>query len=130
MSISEHLSTMEAKIARPQPMAGTMGMFIVDTFSYVDADSGEDLGDRGRGEQLGGGGLYFAIGARLWLQPPNILMVIDRGTDFKPEYQRALDHFASAANHPDSHPGMWRWRDRSDAKTTKAVNRYIGDRRE
>lgn len=47
-------------------LVGTMGMFIIDTFRFYDAGSGADLGDRGLGEHIGGGGCYFAIGARVW----------------------------------------------------------------
>lgn len=111
-----------------QALVGTMGMFIIDTFRYLDPVTGNDHGDGGRGEQLGGGGLYFAIGARMWLQPEQIAMVIDKGVDFQDSYTRALDSYA--VRHGSEVPrGMWVWRKRTDAKTTKAVNVYKGENR-
>lgn len=98
-------------------------MFIVDTFLYLDSTTGQSLGDGGKGSALGGGGLYFAVGARVWLDPGQIRMVIDRGSDFEPEWQRTLDRF------DDNDAGMWAWRQRKDGLTTKAVNVYRGDQR-
>ncbi|PWN30206.1 Ribokinase-like protein [Jaminaea rosea] len=105
------------------PVVGTMGMFIVDTFLYLDSTTGQSRGDGGKGSALGGGGLYFAVGARVWLDPGQIRMVIDRGSDFEPEWQTTLDRF------DDNDAGMWAWRQRKDGLTTKAVNVYRGDQR-
>lgn len=51
---------------RGAPSVATLGMFILDTFRYEDEQTGQDLGDHGKGEQIGGGGTYFAVGARIW----------------------------------------------------------------
>ena len=51
---------------QPPCLIGTLGMFIIDQFRFEDEQTGEDLGDRGLGNQIGGGGTYFAIGARMW----------------------------------------------------------------
>lgn len=132
-------STLGSSATLQRPLTGTMGMFIVDTFAYIDPITGENLGDKARGEQLGGGGLYFAIGARMWLPPGDVLMVIDRGTDFHPAWQNTLDHYAfpcpASSRYRHDRPAdsscqaMWRWRDRTDARTTKAVNVYKGEQR-
>lgn len=47
-------------------LISTLGMFIIDQFRFEDVMTGVDLGDRGLGNQIGGGGTYFAIGARIW----------------------------------------------------------------
>lgn len=47
-------------------MVATLGMFIIDTFRFEDEETGKDLGDGGLGDQIGGGGTYFALGARMW----------------------------------------------------------------
>lgn len=52
--------------SRPPYLVSTLGMFIIDQFRFEDEVTGEDLGDRGLGNQIGGGGTYFAIGARMW----------------------------------------------------------------
>jgi hypothetical protein len=46
-------------------LVSTLGMFIIDQFRFEDEVTGEDLGDRGLGNQVGGGGTFFACGARL-----------------------------------------------------------------
>lgn len=47
-------------------LVGTLGMFILDQFRFEDEETGKDLGDGGLGWQIGGGGTYFAVGARMW----------------------------------------------------------------
>lgn len=113
------------------PSVGTLGMFIVDTFRFID-EAGIDHGDGGRGEVLGGGGLYCAVGARIWLRPSEVLAVIDRGNDFADSgYQATLDHYAASSSPipPSSRTALWKWRDRKDG-TTKAVNVYRGEQRD
>lgn len=55
-----------AMASAPETWAATLGMFIIDIFRFEDPQTGQDLGDRGLGDQIGGGGTYFAIGARVW----------------------------------------------------------------
>lgn len=47
-------------------LVSTLGMFIIDQFRFEDEVTKQDLGDKGLGHQIGGGGTYFAIGARMW----------------------------------------------------------------
>ncbi len=63
----------------------------------------------------------------MWLPPSDIQMVIDRGIDWRPQYQAVLDQFdrSSAEARPSS---MWHYRSRSDG-TTRAVNIYKGEHR-
>lgn len=110
----------------PLPLVASLGMFIIDTFLYLDPLTGSSLGDGGKGSALGGGGLYFAIGARVWLRPGQVRMVIDRGEDFEEEWQKTLDAFDTKEGRGDG-GGMWAWRERKDGVTTKAVNVYKGD---
>lgn len=60
------LSATMAMASAPETWAATLGMFIIDIFRFEDPQTGQDLGDRGLGDQIGGGGTYFAIGARVW----------------------------------------------------------------
>lgn len=108
---------------------GTMGMFILDTFRFIDAVDGRDLGDKGMEEQIGGGGCYFAIGARMWLEPDQIQMIIDRGCDWRLQHQEVLNRYDQTPypRGPSSR-SMWHFRTRPDG-TTRALNLYTGDQR-
>ncbi|KAL0949572.1 hypothetical protein HGRIS_009621 [Hohenbuehelia grisea] len=96
----------------------TLGMFIVDEFAFADED-GRPTG-KIAAPQIGGGGTYAAIGARIWLQPQQIGMIVDRGHDFPQNIQESLDHFG---------PEMWHFRDQT-CGTTRALNSYKGDHRD
>ncbi|EEB90010.1 hypothetical protein MPER_11842, partial [Moniliophthora perniciosa FA553] len=50
-----------------KPTLVTLGMFIIDEFEYLD-EQGNPTGKQST-FQIGGGGTYAAIGARIWLQP-------------------------------------------------------------
>lgn len=52
-------------------VCATLGMFIMDVFEFSDDKTQVD-------DQLGGGGMYFSIAARMFLQPEQIVMIIDR----------------------------------------------------
>ncbi|KAN0065105.1 hypothetical protein ACQY0O_001601 [Thecaphora frezii] len=118
----------------PPPMLATLGMFILDTFSFLDPVTSQPLGDHGLGVQLGGGGLYFCIGARLFLSPAQMQMIIDTGRDFTPAIRSSLELFDRVATPDDANEGvgggasMWRFRPR-DGLTTRAVNVYKGEHR-
>lgn len=110
-----------------------MGMFIIDTFQFLNPVTGQDLGNKGLQDQIGGGGCYFAIGARVWLPPSELQMIIDRGVDWKPKDQAVLDRFnrtpfSSHSSPQQSGPSMWHYRSRPD-NTTRAVNIYRGEHR-
>lgn len=105
-------------------LVSTLGMFIIDTFRFEDEQTGANLGDRGLGEQIGGGGTYFAIGARMWLSPEKVMMTVDRGSDFTNDIQEKLDVYSQ----PSQPHSLWRFRQRKD-RTTKAINIYRGQER-
>ncbi|KAL0580763.1 hypothetical protein V5O48_001228 [Marasmius crinis-equi] len=96
----------------------TLGMFIIDQFEYLD-ENGNDTGRPSKSE-IGGGGTYAAIGARIWLPPEEVGMVVDRGPDFPPSMQKTLESYGR---------DMWLFRDQSNSETTKALNRYRGEHR-
>ncbi|KAJ7937235.1 Ribokinase-like protein [Mycena leptocephala] len=80
----------------------SLGMFILD-------DS-----------QIGGGGTYACIGARVWLSPSQVGMIIDRGSDFPSSMERKLAEFGGDE--------MWFYRHQPTG-TTRALNTYRGDHR-
>ncbi|KAI0650075.1 Ribokinase-like protein [Trametes meyenii] len=94
----------------------SLGMFIIDEFSFADED-GNPTG-RTLAPQIGGGGTYAAMGARIWLSPSKVGVIIDRGNDFPPDIQNALDAFGA---------DMWLFRDDPARETTKAINTYRGE---
>ncbi|GLB33586.1 putative pfkB family carbohydrate kinase [Lyophyllum shimeji] len=69
---------------------------------------------------IGGGGTYAAIGARIWLPPTEIGMMVDRGHDFPASIEANLLEYG---------PEMWIFRDQPDRLTTRALNSYKGDHR-
>ncbi|KAL7282156.1 hypothetical protein ACG7TL_003625 [Trametes sanguinea] len=96
----------------------SLGMFIIDEFSFAD-EHGNPTG-KTQPPQIGGGGTYATIGARIWLPPSSIGMIIDRGNDFSPQIQQALDAYG---------PDMWLYRDNPNRGTTRAINSYRGETR-
>lgn len=119
LSYFDHVVIMEDTV-----LMSTLGMFIIDTFRFEDEQTGADLGDRGLGEQIGGGGTYFIIGARIWLSPEKLMMTVDRGSDFTKSIQETLNMYSK----PSQTHSLWRFRQRKDG-TTKAVNIYRGQER-
>ncbi len=119
-----------ASTTASQPIRlSTMGMFIIDTFQFIDPLTGQDLGNEGLADQIGGGGCYFAIGARLWLPPSALQMIIDRGCDWRPSDQAVLDRFdCTPSTSAAGGASMWHYRTRNDG-TTRAVNIYKGEQR-
>jgi len=97
----------------------SLGMFIVDQFLFEDED-GNPTGGK-VDPQIGGGGTYAAIGARIWLDPTDIGMVVDRGHDFPSQIQTKLDSYG---------PDMWLFRDDPTHGTTTALIHLRGERRE
>ncbi|KAK7695647.1 hypothetical protein QCA50_000283 [Cerrena zonata] len=90
----------------------TLGMFIIDELVY-------DAGRITR-EQIGGGGTYATIGARIWLPPHEVGMIVDRGYDFPLDIQTKLEKYGT---------DMWYFHDDQSRVTTRARNTYIGDSR-
>ncbi|KAL1744386.1 Ribokinase-like protein [Schizophyllum fasciatum] len=96
----------------------TLGMFIIDEFRYQ--DEGKPLPDKKGDSQIGGGGTYAAVGARIWLPPDQLGMVVDKGVDWPTSIEGQLNAFGEE---------MWLYRDQPDAQTTRAVNIYRGEYR-
>lgn len=90
----------------------TTGMFILDVFEFPpDKPAVED--------QIGGGGTFAALGARMFLKPEQVQMIVDRGSDFQSEWQTALDSYGPC----------WVYRDDHTRLTTKAKATYNGETR-
>ncbi|KAI6004097.1 Ribokinase-like protein [Pisolithus albus] len=87
----------------------TLGMFIIDEFSFTDQD-GKPTG-KTLPSQIGGGGTYAAIGARIWLPSHKVGMI---------DIQDKLLSYGA---------DMWHFRNRADRGTTRALNSYRGDSR-
>ncbi|SPO26760.1 related to MAK32 protein [Ustilago trichophora] len=119
---------MAASSSLSPPRLATMGMFIIDTFQYLDPPTGADLGNKGLSDQIGGGGCYFAIGARPFLPPSELCMIVDRGCDWKLQDQSVLDRFNRTVTPNHQERSMWHFRSRPDG-TTRAVNIYKGEQR-
>ncbi|KAG9104051.1 hypothetical protein FRC06_005948, partial [Ceratobasidium sp. 370] len=97
----------------------SLGLFILDEFEFLDVD-GKPTG-KTQATQIGGGGTYSAIGARIWLPASAVGHLVDRGTDFPAWVQQELDHYGSDMSH---------FRDQPTAQTARAVNRYRGELRD
>ncbi|TBU48442.1 Ribokinase-like protein [Dichomitus squalens] len=118
----------------------SLGMFIIDEFSFADEDgnpTGKTLAPQASPSyepclcarspiqlipylQIGGGGTYAVIGARMWLPPSKVGMIVDRGHDFPGHIQEAFDAYG---------PDMWLYRDDPTRGTTRALNAYRGEHR-
>jgi len=97
----------------------TLGFFIIDEFTFMD-EHGRPTG-RYLTPQIGGGGTYAAIGARIWLPPSQVGMIVDRGHDFPISIEQNLLKYGRE---------MWLFRDQSNHNTTRAKNSYKGEHRE
>ncbi|KAI0637860.1 Ribokinase-like protein [Trametes polyzona] len=94
----------------------SLGMFIIDEFSFADENgkpTGKTLPPQVRGT-------YATIGARIWLSPSRIGMIIDRGNDFLADIQNTLDAYGK---------DIWLYRDNPTRGTTRALNAYRGELR-
>lgn len=90
----------------------TTGMFIVDVFEFPPDKPKVD-------DQIGGGGTFATLGARMFLEAEQVRMIVDRGSDFKQEWQEALDSYGPC----------WVYRDDDQRLTTKAKATYNGETR-
>ncbi|KAJ3762889.1 Ribokinase-like protein [Lentinula raphanica] len=103
----------------------TLGMFIIDEFSYTDTEgrttrASKSEASRHLARQIGGGGTYAALGARIWLSPEQVGMIVDKGYDFPSEIEDKLKTYGE---------DMWFFRPQKEAQTTRALNLYTGDHR-
>ncbi|GJJ07355.1 hypothetical protein Clacol_001556 [Clathrus columnatus] len=94
----------------------SLGMFIIDdvVFAY---ESEQVL--QNRSSQIGGGGTYAVIGARMFLNAQDIGMIVDKGEDFTDHIENALLSFGK---------DMWYFRSR-EGPTTRATNTYFDQNR-
>ncbi|BEJ15674.1 hypothetical protein CspHIS471_0502790 [Cutaneotrichosporon sp. HIS471] len=101
----------------PRPRIATLEAFIIDTFTQVGTDGTEVQVDKA--DQIGGAGTYGIIGARIFLPPSRLAMIVDYTPETLPASMKAqLESYGT---------DMWAWRERHDgAGTTRAVNRYNG----
>lgn len=60
------------------------------------------------------------IGARVFLSPIHVGMIVDIGLDFPDHMRQTLRSYGDA---------IWHWRDRPDGTTTRALNIYSGEER-
>jgi len=97
----------------------TLGMFIIDEFAFLDEAGNPTAATKPMPPQIGGGGTYACIGARMWLSATQLGMVIDRGSDFPPSMESKLAEFGEE---------MWFYRNQPSG-TTRALNTYRGDHR-
>ena len=51
------------------------------------------LSERSSDMQIGGGGTYAAVAARMFLPPERVGMIVDRGRDWTPDFQTQLDSY-------------------------------------
>jgi len=65
-------------------------------------------------------GTYAAIGARIFLEPKQIGMIVDKGSDFPADILTTLLSYGEE---------MWFFRNREGEGTTRALNKYIGEHR-
>ncbi|OSX60360.1 hypothetical protein POSPLADRAFT_1147632 [Postia placenta MAD-698-R-SB12] len=96
----------------------SLGMFIIDDFQFHD-ENDKPTG-RTLPPQIGGGGTYATVGARIWLPAEKVGMIIDRGHDFPEDIQKKLDTYGT---------DTWLYRDDQQRVTTRALNSYRGDYR-
>lgn len=81
-------------------------------------------------EELGGGGLYAVIGARIWLPASRLGIGIDRGKDdFPDKFDGQLEHFEGPCEHRERSHGMWYFHKGTNRQTLKARIGYDGDAR-
>lgn len=124
----------------------TLGMFIIDTFSFL-TDSGDPVASDARKEkqpQIGGGGTYFIIGARIFLPPSRLGQIIHYTPETCPEWMLEdlksyeVDDMSEDVDQqgngcqPEGKPqGMFQFTLRPDGLgTTTAENIYRGEARD
>ncbi|WVF69163.1 hypothetical protein IAT40_003938 [Kwoniella sp. CBS 6097] len=125
MSSSERAAESSLSFHRQQRAEGstsrvfTLEQFIVDTFSRIDGDGVERPVDQP--DQIGGGGTYAIIGARMFLPPSRLGMIIDYTSESLSGPMRdKLCEYGEV---------MWAFRVREDGyPTARALNTYNVDR--
>jgi len=93
----------------------SLGLFIIDEFRFLGHDESNTK------ETIGGGGIFASIGARIWLPPNRLGMVVDRGNDFPVDAQLALEKYGR---------DMWAFRDVPQRPTTRSLSTFQDGHRE
>ncbi|SGY93697.1 BQ5605_C037g11604 [Microbotryum silenes-dioicae] len=108
--------------ADDQVLVATLGLFILDTFEWRSNTHPAQILRRSD-LVIGGGGTYAILGARMWLPPRQLGIIVDRGNDWDclGEVEKSLAKFGEE---------MWVWRDQKDVETCKALNLYRGEHRD
>ncbi|KAF8559040.1 Ribokinase-like protein [Imleria badia] len=84
----------------------SIGLFIIDDLSLA--------------SHIGGGGTYATIGARIWLNPSTLGMIVDKGIDFPTHIHQNLLSYGR---------DIWLFREHTDRLTTRALISYQGGTR-
>lgn len=79
----------------------TLGQFIIDVFAGLDPPVPD---------QIGGGGMYATMGARMFLDDDRVGMIVDRGRDWTKVIQQQLEEYGQYC---------WVFRDDETRLTTK-----------
>lgn len=104
----------------------TLGMFIVDEFEYNHPNGEPNVEKQQNGEsQIGGGGTYAIMGSRMWTSPTRLGQIIDTGRDFDESTRKILESYEH-----DETNRMFILRQDPSKPTTRALNKYMGQRRE
>lgn len=131
----------------------SLGLFILDTFEWRNS-AGQVLRDREAVTQVGGGGTYAILGARMWcvwdpfsssgptsfcslFSAPDCCTLLSsyRCTRLAPSeigllVERGNDWSDDVQTKLDEFgTGMWYYRDKKDRPTTRALNLYTGEHR-
>ncbi|EIM81412.1 Ribokinase-like protein [Stereum hirsutum FP-91666 SS1] len=120
-----------------RPVLASLGTLLVDCFSWTDPSTLKPLPDKPPIQRLGGGGLYALVGARIWLGPEALRILVDGGTDSHADGEKSLrddegksegDGFPTELKIQLDELGeyMWVWK---KGRTLKASIEYCGDER-
>ncbi|BGP40466.1 hypothetical protein JCM10449v2_004428 [Rhodotorula kratochvilovae] len=100
----------------------TLGLFILDRFEWRTLSADGSLTSTKREDDIiGGGGTYAILGARVWLPPTRLGIVVDRGSDWPDKVEEELRAYGEE---------MWEFREKPGEPTTRALNLYTGEHRD
>jgi sugar/nucleoside kinase (ribokinase family) len=105
----------------PSVAVASLGLFILDTFEWRTAAPDGTLTTTRRAESvIGGGGTYAMLGARIFLPPARVGILVDRGSDWQKKVEEELETYGRE---------MWHYREKPEELTTTALNLYTGEHR-
>ncbi|CAH7667702.1 Ribokinase-like protein [Phakopsora pachyrhizi] len=113
---------------KTQKTVATLGMFILDRFEYTEdyLKTRKPLSQPGEW-YIGGGGTYAAVGARVWLKPEQITMIIHKGLDFPESTVEQLEPYSGGIDERSMFKFIV---DPDHPKTTRALNTYSNELRQ